>query len=173
MTAAKPTPSIAGLLCGAGGLPRHVAASLSRRGCTVVAVGIKGEADPALEEVVEELHWTGIARLGRWLKVFRQADVDVLLMVGAIRKQRMFGSKAAMLPDWRSIKLWYEQTASKQDHTILEAVADAFEKEGVPVGSVVDYCPDLLAPEGSLTSEEPSAAQWRDIRFAWPIAKEV
>jgi len=162
-----------GLLCGAGDLPLRVAEALRRRGCRVVAIGIKGEADPALDGAADEVHWTGIAKLGRWIKLFSKARVDVLLMLGAIQKRKMFGDVAALLPDWRSLRLWYEQLKAREDHTILGAVADEFEKAGIPVRSVVDYCPELLAPPGPLTRREPTEAQWGDIRFAWPIVKQV
>jgi hypothetical protein len=139
----------------------------------VVAVGIKGEADPALEGCVDEMHWTGLARLGEWIRTFKQAGVTALLMAGGIEKRRMFQDAASLLPDWRSVRLWYSRLASKEDHTILGAVADEFEADGIRVASVVDYCPELLMQPGCLSRRLPSAGQWRDIRFAWPLAKQV
>jgi len=166
-------PCTVGLLCGAGDLPLQAARALRERGCRVVAVALKGEADPAVEELADEVHWTGLARLGRWLRVFRRADVDTMLMLGGVRKERMYENKLSLLPDWQSVKLWYRKLTSKEDHTILEAVADEFENAGIPVSSIVDVCPELLVREGCLTRREPSDAQWRDIRFAWPIAKQI
>lgn len=166
-------PRVVGLLCGSGLLPLRVAASLARAGARVVAVGIEGEADREIERVAAEVHWTGLAKLGAWVRILRAAGAAEMLMCGAIRKGRMFGSKAALLPDWRSLKLWYGRIATRQDHTILAAVADEFEKEGIRVRTVPDCCPDLLAPAGCITRRRPTKAQWRDIRFAWPIAKQV
>ena len=60
-----------GLLCGGGELPWPAADALHRKGCRVVAIGIKGEADPAIEEHADEVHWTGIAKLGGWIRIFR------------------------------------------------------------------------------------------------------
>jgi DUF1009 family protein len=96
-----------------------------------------------------------------------------MLMCGSVQKGRMFGSKLAMLPDLRSLRVWFRRTASKQDHSILGAVADEFEKEGIHVGSVPEYCPELLADAGSFGSREPTDRQWQDVRFAWPIVKRV
>ncbi len=162
-----------GLLCGGGALPLRVAGALLRGGRRVVAVGITGEADPALADVVEGVRWTGLAKLGQWVSIFKSAGVEAVLMVGAIHKQRMFGNVAAMLPDWRSVKVWYEQLNSKEDHTILGAVVGEFEKEGLRVGSVADYCPELLLVPGLLTRRRPDERHWRDIRFGWPIAKQI
>jgi len=162
-----------GLLCGSGLLPLRVAETLARKGSRVVAVGIEGEADPAIGSVADEMHWTGIAKLGHWIQLFKAAGAEVILMCGAIRKRRMFGGKAAMLPDWRSVKLWYGKLASKADHSILGAVAHEFEEEGIRVARIPECCPELLAEPGCLTRRRPTRRQWGDIRFGWPIAKQV
>lgn len=171
--ASDQTPCTVGLLCGAGLLPVRVAEALKAKGSRIVAICIEGEADPALERVAGEVHRTGIAKLGRWMKVFKAARVDALLMVGTIRKQRMFSSKVAMLPDWRTVRFWFGRLQNRADHTILSALADEFEREGIWVGTVRDYCPELLIEPGCLTRRQPDKRQWRDIRFAWPIAKQV
>jgi len=162
-----------GLLCGAGELPLRVAESLKARGVRVVAVAIEGEADPAVAGQVDELHWTGLARLGEWIRIFKGARVHSLLMCGGIRKSRMFAGAAAHMPDLRSAKLWFERLRSREDHTVLGAVADEFEKEGIAVGSLLEFCPELIARPGPLTRRKPSRREWADIRFAWPLAKQV
>ncbi|MHC4480536.1 MAG: LpxI family protein [Planctomycetota bacterium] len=162
-----------GLLCGGGLLPVRVAEALAAGGARVVAVAIKGEADPLIEEHAHQVHWTGLAKLGRWIALFKSAGVEELLMCGSIRKQRMFGSKLALLPDWRTLRFWYGRLRSREDHTILGALADEFDKEGIRVGSVPEYCPELLIRPGCLTALQPTRLQWRDIEFAWPIAKQV
>lgn len=166
-------PRIVGLLCGGGLLPLRVAEALVRKGSRVVAVCIEGEADARIEGVAQAVHWTGLARLGQWVSILKSARVDVLLMVGGVRKRRMFGDKAALLPDWRSVQFWYTQLKGREDHTILGALADEFEKEGIRVGTVPDCCPDLLVGTGCLTRRRPDERQWRDVRFAWPIAKQL
>jgi len=162
-----------GLLCGGGELPLYVVRALRRGGARVVAVCIRGEADPAIENCADEVHWTGLARLGGWIKIFRDAGVASMLMAGGIRKRRMFEGLADLLPDWRSARLWFDQIRDRRDHNVLGAVADEFEKEGIRVGSVVDYCPELLARRGCLTRQQPTEDQWADVRFAWPICKRV
>jgi len=175
--AARPPDSASarcvGILCGSGLLPLRVAESLTGAGARVVAIGIEGEADPAIQEAAAEVHWTGLAKLGHWVSILRKAGAGEMLMCGAIRKGRMFASKAAMLPDWRSVKLWYGRLASKGDHTILGALVEEFEKEGIRVRSVPECCPELMAPAGCLTRRSPGRQQWRDIRFGWPIVKQV
>jgi UDP-2,3-diacylglucosamine hydrolase len=162
-----------GLLCGGGDLPLHVTEALHRRGHRVVAIGIKGEAQAEAIGQADEVHWAGLARLGGWIRIFRAARVDAMLMVGSIRKRRMFESKLAMLPDLRSVRFYYKKIATREDHTLLGAMADEFESEGIPVRSIVDFCPELLAPAGCLTCARPSKDQWADIRFGWPLIKKI
>jgi len=170
---AEGLPRVVGLLCGSGDLPLRAAEALRAQGAQIVAIGIRGEAAPGVESVVDRFEWTSIARLGRWVKVFKAADVDVLLMVGGIRKAAMYEGASGLMPDWRSARLMYRRLRSKEDHTILGAVADEFEREGIRVGSVADYCPELLVRPGCLTRRRPTAEQWRDVRFAWPLVKQI
>ncbi len=172
MNDSQTRPSV-GLLCGSGGLPRAVARTLRRRGKRIVAVCIRGDAEPEMEALADEVHWTGVAKLGYWVKTFKAADVEAMLMVGGINKRRMFDNKAAMLPDWRTVMMWYRRLRTREDHTILGAVADEFESEGIRVASVPEYCPELLVRPGCLTRREPTRRQWRDIRFGWGLVKKI
>jgi len=162
-----------GILCGGGLLPLRVAESLRARGVRVVAIGIEGEADAALEAAADETYWTGLAKLGRWIAILRRCGAREMLLCGSIRKGRMFGCKAALLPDWRSVKMWYSRLASKGDHTILGALVDEFEREGIRVRSVPECCPDLLSSPGPVTRRAPTRAQWADIRYGWPLVKQI
>jgi hypothetical protein len=162
-----------GLICGSGLLPIRVGQVLADRGARVVAVCIKGEADERVEQVAHEAHWTGIAKLGKWIKIFRKAGVQVVLMAGGITKDAMFASKTSLMPDWRTAKLMLKQVADRADHTILGAVAGEFQKEGMRVGSVLDYCPELLIERGPVTRRTPNDDQWADIRYAWPMIKDI
>lgn len=168
-----PMPRVVGLLCGSGLLPVRVAEALRRRGVRVVAVAIKGEASESVEDAADETVWTGIAKLGRWIRVFKKAGAQVVLMAGGIGKEAMYASRMSLMPDWRSARIMLKQVANRGDHTILAAVADEFGAEGMPVGSVVDYCPDLLFQAGCLTESKPDDAQWADIRYAWPLIKQI
>jgi DUF1009 family protein len=78
-----------------------------------------------------------------------------------------------MVPDWRTIRFYYGRLVTRQDHTILGGMAAEFEKEGIPVRSVLDYCPEMLVQPGCLTKAQPTRRQWADVRFGWPLAKQV
>jgi DUF1009 family protein len=61
----------------------------------------------------------------------------------------------------------------KKTDTILAAVADAFQRDGIRFLSSLTYLADLLAGEGPLTRTRPDRAQKRDIAFGFKTAKAV
>jgi len=168
-------PEAIGMIAGSGLLPVCFARGARKRGIRVVAAAIKGEASPELAKEVDQIHWTGLARLGSWINVFKRAGIDRAVLCGGVTKRRMFDNlaSASLLPDVRSARLWYKKLKSHEDHTVLEAVADELEAEGIRVESSVLYCPELLVEEGSLTKKVPTPKQWEDIRFGWPIVKQI
>jgi DUF1009 family protein len=168
-----PQQRTVGMLAGSGLLPICFARGARRHGIRVVAIAIKGEASSELAQHVDEIHWTGLMRLGEWIRIFKKAGVEHAVMCGGVDKANMYRGPASLLPDWRSAKLWYEKLRSRQDHTILDAVAGEFESEGIKVESSVLYCPELLAERGRLTEREPTEREWADIRFGWPMAKQI
>ena len=162
-----------GLLAGSGLFPICFARGARAHGVRIVAIAIEGEASPELAAHVDEIHWTGLARLGQWIRIFKQAGVKHAVMCGAVRKAAMYPNPSRLLPDLRSAKLWYKKLRSREDHTLLGAVAEEFEREGIKLESSVLYCPELLASPGCLTSRKPTRREWSDIRFAWPAVKQI
>ena len=168
-------PERIGLLAGNGLLPLCFARAARKEGMRVVAAAIEGEASTDLEREVDEIHWTGLAKLGAWIKIFKTARVDRIVMCGGIRKVKIFDPvrTGPLLPDLRSAMFWFRTLKSHADHTALGALADEFEAEGIRVESYVQYCPELLVSEGCLTQREPTRREWDDIRFGWPLAKQI
>jgi hypothetical protein len=162
-----------GLLAGSGLFPISFARSASNHGIRVVAIALKGETSPEIEKYVDEVHWTGLARLGKWLRIFKKAGVKRAVMCGGVTKARIYDNPLRLLPDIRSARFLYSRRGEWADHDLLRDLAEEFEKEGISIESSVLFCPELLAPEGTLTRREPSDREWSDIRYAWPLAKHI
>lgn len=162
-----------GLLAGSGIFPICFARGARRHGHEVVAIGLKGETSPALEEHVVEVHWTGLARLGEWISIFKEADVTRAVMCGGVTKAKIYENPMRLFPDFRSIRFLYSRRGEWEDHVLLAQLAEEFEKEGITIESSVMFCPELLAREGTLTRREPTEREWDDIRFAWPRIKRI
>ena len=76
-------------------------------------------------------------------------------------------------PDWTSNRLWFFTVADKRNDTVLRAVANVLANKGITLENSVQYCAEEMAPEGVLTSRQPSAAQLKDLEFGWRLAREI
>jgi len=173
----EPTP--VGLVAGWGRYPIVVAQALRCQGHEVFCLGIKGHADPALAELVDDMHWVGLGKLGAAIRYFRRAGVRRATMAGKIHKVVLFERFAWLrhLPDWRCVRTFWPHLVARRkdrkDDTLLIAVVEAFAEDGITFGPATDYAPELLVKHGLLTRRGPSAAQRKDIAFGWEIAKEM
>lgn len=164
-----------GIIAGAGRFPFLVAEGARAAGHEVVIVGLRGLADPSLQQLADRFYWSGVVRLGRWLRVFRRERVSQAIMAGSVRKREMYGRFRLIryLPDWTSIRIWFFVAKDKRNDTLLRATADEMQRRGVTLTNSVEYCPEHMATEGVMTRIQPSPAQLRDAEFGWHIAKEM
>jgi hypothetical protein len=173
-----PNATPLGLVAGEGELPKLVARGARAAGRSVAVVALRGCADPALRELADTFRWRGIVQLGRWIRVFKKAGCREVVMVGRVRKARMFAGPRWLqwlqyLPDLTSIRVWYFHARDKRNDSLLGAVADEMARRGLTLVDSTKYCPEALAPAGVLTPFEPSRAVLDDAEFAWPLAKQI
>ena len=173
---ARVAPLRLGLLAGAGQFPIMFARAARAQGHYVCGVGVRDMASPELAGLCDHYETTPLGWLGRPIRAFRRAGISQAVMAGKIEKSVLFHPfrLLRMLPDWHALRMWYRHAArDKKDDTLLMAVIQEFENEGIKFGSALDFCPNLLVKHGFLTRKKPSAAQWKDIRFGWELAKEM
>ncbi|MCG3138275.1 MAG: UDP-2,3-diacylglucosamine pyrophosphatase LpxI [Phycisphaerae bacterium] len=167
-----------GLISGGGRFPFMVAEGAKRAGWTVVAVGLRGFADPQLQRIVDEFHWSSVVRVGQWIRIFQRCFCNTAIMAGSVRKADMYGLTGwrrviYYCPDWTTFKLWFFQTTDKRTDTLLRAVADNLARKGIVLENSTRFVSEAMAPEGVLTRRLPTPAQEKDIEFGWRIAKEL
>ena len=179
-TALDSTPTTPlGIIAGEGELPKLVARGARKAGRAVAIVGLRGCADPDIRELADRFCWRGIVRLGGWIRAFKRAGCREVIMVGRVRKSRMFAGPRWLqwlqyLPDWTSIRVWYFQTRDKRNDTLLCAVADEMQRQGLTLIDSTKYIPEAMVSEGVLTSFDPPATSVQtDAEFAWPLLKQV
>jgi DUF1009 family protein len=175
LTAHDPQEPI-GLLAGAGRFPIAFAQAARKQGLSVYCVGVIGMASDELTEICDGFARTPLAWFGRPIRLFKKAGVRKIVMAGKIEKTILVQPFLfwRLLPDWRAIRMWLGHCArDKKDDTLLLAVIREFERDGLTFGSALDFCPELLVQHGFLTRRRPTAAQWKDIRFGWELAKEM
>src|SRR5262249_51866632 len=121
-------------------------------------------------------HWSGVARLGRIIKLFKRDGARRLVMAGKVFKADLMyrpWGVLSLIPDWRALRAWYGRRGDNKDDTLLMALIRQLAREGLTVESALDLCPELLVKEGVLTRRRPSAAEIEDVRFAWQVAKAM
>lgn len=166
-----------GLLAGAGRFPISFAEKARALGMAVSCVGLDGHADPVLRQLCWRFHWSGIAKLGRMIRLFSSDGVAQVVMAGKVHKAdllyrpwRLF----SLMPDWRMIRGFYlRPRADNKDDTMILGLVKEFERDGLTVASALDTCPELLVKPGVLTRRQPSAAEQTDVEFGWQLAKKM
>jgi len=166
-----------GLLAGWGQFPFTFARNARAQGYRVACVGIRGAAEADLIPEVDHFAWTGVAQLGRMIRLFHSFGVRRLVMAGKVFKANLIYAPwrlVSLLPDWRMIRFWYgKNKADNRDDSILLGVIDEFRKDGMDFFSALDFCPELLVKRGILTHRGLSRAEELDIDFGWNLAKEM
>jgi DUF1009 family protein len=165
-----------GLLACAGRFPILFAEKARECGIPVVCLGVAGMADPVLKPLCREFHWLRRMSLGGTIRAFRRGGVRRWTMAGKFHKHLLFRPWRwlQLVPDWRLLRCWYfGRRKANNDDSLLLALIDEFRADGLECVSALDLCPELLVHEGVLTRRAPSAAEQRDIAFAWDLAKKM
>lgn len=164
-----------GVVAGAGEFPFMVVQGAKRAGCRVTVVGLSGLADRALADHADVFRWAGLARMGRWIRIFKAQGVQSVILAGWVTKAKMYARLRLLhlLPDWTSARIWFFRLPDKRNDTVLAAVADEFARHGMFMEDCTRYSAEHLAPEGVLTRRRPTEGQLTDAEFGWGVAKGI
>jgi DUF1009 family protein len=138
-------------------------------GVPVVALGIKGVTDPALEGLAGGLECFALGQLNKPIDRLKAAGVRRAVMAGKVQHSSLFGG---IMPDLRAIKV-LASLRDKRTDTILRAIADEFAKDGIELLPSTTFLSHLLVSEGVATKRKPTAEESADIRLGWAAAKAV
>lgn len=162
-------PKRIGLIAGSGRFPLLFAEEARRAGVEVLALGIQGVTDPALERMVARLEYYPLGRLDAPIRLLKEAGITQAVMAGKVQHSSLFGG---VLPDLRAIKL-LARLKDKCTDTILSAVAGEFSKEGIELLPSSTYLSHLIPGPGVLTRRKPTAAEETDLALGWRAAKAL
>ncbi len=172
----RPRGEKVGLLAGSGRFPLLFAEAAHKQGYQLHTLGVLGMASAELADFSAQYKTVPLARIGHAIRWFKRHGVEHVVMAGKIEKTVLFQSQLfwRLLPDLRTVHMWLRYAReNKKDDTLLLAVIREFERDRIHFASALDFCPELLVPHGFLTRRKPNAAQWKDIRFGWEMAKEI
>ena len=145
-----------GLVAGSGNLPAELAASARRAGWRVAAVGLVGLADPALEAHVDSFAWAHVAEFDRLFEVLRAAGAADVVLAGKVPKTFLWEHRELVRPDARALAA-FAALRDRKDDSLLVAVVQVIEDEGLRVRSQLELAPDLLRAGGRARQGAPHA----------------
>jgi len=163
---------VLGLIAGQGTFPLTIARAARERGQELVCVALRGLTDPAIDDVVSDVHWIHLGEVMGGIAAFRAAGASEAVMAGKVPKELLLGDAASLRMDG-SAEAMMGELRDQRDDTILGKVADFLGAMGIRLLPQWALTPDLLLGPGPVGRVEPTEAQREDVRFGFPIAKEM
>ncbi len=159
------------VICGNGVLPGEIIAAAHKAGRDPVAVGIKGEAEAAIEDFGPAL-WFDWGEIGKMLAALKRADVHDIVLIGGVKNRPDFRSILGDLGTMRRLPRILGGLR-KGDDGLLKIVIDLFEADGFHVIGAHELAPALLASEGPFGRHAPDEDALRDLALASEAARTL
>lgn len=159
-----------GLFAGVGKLPVEFMRAAKQLGHEVVVIAVVDGVAPELKAEADRYYEINVAKLDKIIKTMRKEGVTKVTMIGKVTKEILF--KGLKFPDFRAIKM-LAKLRNRKDDTIMLAIVDELEKDGLEVADQTVYLKPLMPTSGVLTKRKPSEEEEDDIRFGFATAKAM
>lgn len=157
-----------GLIAGSGKLPL-IFARETKREADIATVALSGYTSPEVESLVGKTLWVKIGEFDRAVKFLLSEGATRVVMIGKV-PQTVLLNQAGFN---ERISLLLRKLGSKQTESILRALADELEKEGIKLVDGRKYLSSYLASPGVLSERRPNERELKDIQFGKMIVKEI
>jgi len=140
------------LIAGQGGLPVHIMASMDNTRSDVLVCALEGF--PPDTQVTSSPLWFCVEELGTFLTILKSKGVKDVCFAGSIGRPKLDPSRidAATMPFVPRMM----QALQSGDDAALRVVLSIFEESGFTLKGAHEIAPDLLPPQGQLTSSLPN-----------------
>lgn len=155
-----------GLIAGNGRFPFLVAQAARKTGRRVVCVAISEETAPELQDEVDEIHWVSLGQLGRAIAALKNGGAREAVMAGQVKHRQIF---ASIMPDLTLMGV-LARLAIKNTDSLIGAVADALEREGITLLASTVLLADQMATADAMTRARPSTDEMRDVAYGREVA---
>ena len=153
-----------GLIAGNGRFPFLAAAGARRAGRKVVALALREEAAPGLEQEVDELHWISLGQLGRGIELLKSAGAREAVMAGQVQHRQLFSD---IVPDLKLLGV-LARLAFRNTDSLIGGVVDALAREGITLLPSVGL---PGGPAGDGRADDAAAARRATSRRTSPTAR--
>ena len=158
-----------GLIAGNGRFPILALKEAARLGHEVVAIAIKEEALPEVEQLAPRCHWLSLGELSKLIEILHQEGITELVMAGQVKHTKIFSS---IRPDWRLFKL-LASLSGKNTDALIGGIAAVLAQEGIRLLDSTVLLKPLLAGLGPMTSRKPAKEEENDISYGRRIANAL
>ncbi|MCB9799336.1 MAG: UDP-2,3-diacylglucosamine diphosphatase LpxI [Candidatus Omnitrophica bacterium] len=159
-----------GIIAGNGRFPVLAAHECRKLGYRLVVTAIRGETEPVMEQLADELIWVKIGELKKMVKFFKKENVTEAVMAGKIEKVRLFQENVQ--PDFEMMKVVMKVRDFKDDSLLL-GITGYLESQGVHLMDSTFFLKKAMPGAGVLGKKKPSKPIVEDIQFGFEIAKAI
>ena len=160
-----------GLIAGIGNLPVEFMRAAQHEGYEVVVISVVTNGAPELQAEADAYYQISVFKSDTVIKTFLKEGVTDVTMLGKVTKEHLY-KKITTIPDMRTIKL-LNRLHNRKDDTIMLAIVDELEKEGLSVADQTKYMRSLMPPVGVMTTRKPTEVEQLDIEFGFTLAKQM
>ena len=162
-------PPRIGVVAGAGDMPERVIAACRNSGRNPYVIGLRDQADPASFSRPPDA-WIRLGQAGKGVRLLKSAGAEEVVLVGGIDRPAIH----ALRPDaWTARFLLRIGRSYYRDGSILNAIAEALEAEGLRVVAPETFARSLAAEARLYGRHAPSTAQWADIARGFEVARAL
>lgn len=159
-----------GLIAGNRTFPIHVARAARAQGYRVIAVGLKEETDPALEQEVDRMHWISLGEVGRVPELFRQDGVKEVLLAGQIKPERLLEGESQFAGMARQL---FRLLPDRSGNSAMKMAVQVLESQGFRVLHSGLFLKDWIPQAGVLTRRPPTEEERADLDFGMDLARKL
>ncbi len=159
-----------GLIAGNRKFPLIFAQAAKNKGCSVVAVAIKGETSLSLKNLVDRIYWLKLSEFSRMIEIFKNEGVSKVVMAGQISPRKLFSKEVQSSEELNQL---FANIKNKKADTIFGAIADKLNTSGFELINSTTFLDDFIPKKSTLTKQEPDFSVWEDIYFGLHLAKAI
>lgn len=154
------------IIAGKGVYPRELAQAARREGVARICVlAFKGETNPLIKAMADEIRWVPVGSLNRFLKALEDFGVGLAVMAGQITPTALF----RLRPDRAMMRL-LSGLEKRNAETIFGAVGREMDKIGVKLQPASLFMRSAMPARGTLTAREPDQREAADIALGLEVA---
>ena len=158
-----------GLVAGSGRLSTEFVSSAKKRGKHVSVVALSAEIEETLSGEADSIVHIPPTQPNKIIRFFSDENVREIGLVGKVEKSLLFQSLRFDLTVLRFMK----NAKNMADATIMDAVIEFVEENGMKVVPQTEYLEHLITSCGNITKKKLRQNQRKDAEYAFRMARSV